>query len=83
AVAEFPHPVTGGKFAVMAKQFPATDRVGPELVSELTHVMTAEFCHRGLLMVPSDFSREAIALSRFSGVELVDRNTWENLRRQL
>ena len=83
AVAEFPHPVTGGKFAVMAKQFPATERVGPELVSELTHVMTSEFCHRGLLMIPADFGREALALSRISGVELVDRNTWENLRRQL
>ena len=83
AVAEFPHPVTGGKFAVMARQFPAEDRVSAELVSELTHVMTAEFCRRGILMVTADFSREAQALARFSGVELVDRNLWENLRRHI
>ncbi len=82
-VAEFPHPVTGGKFAVMARQFPAEERVAPEIISELTHVMNAEFCHRGLLMVPASYSREALALARISGVELVDRNTWENLRRQL
>ena len=83
AVAEFPHPITGGKFAVMAKQFPATERVAAELVSEMAHVMSAEFCHRGLLMVPADFAMDAKALSRFSGVELADRNTWENLRRQI
>ncbi len=83
AVAEFPHPVTGGKFAVMARQFPPEERVSAEIVSELTHVMTAEFCYRGLLMVPSDYAMEARALSRFSGVELVDRNTWENLRRHM
>jgi len=68
---------------VMARQFPAEDRVSAELVSELTHVMTAEFCRRGILMVTADFSREAQALARFSGVELVDRNLWENLRRHI
>ena len=83
AVAEFPHPMTGGKFAVMAKQFPPEERVPAELVSEMSHVMKAEFCNRGLLMVPADFAMDARALSRFSNVELVDRNQWENLRRQL
>jgi hypothetical protein len=78
---EHPHPVTGGKFAVMAKQFPADTRVDAELVSEFAHVMNAEFCQRGILMVPAEYSMEARALSRFSGVELVDRNIWENLRR--
>jgi hypothetical protein len=82
AVVEHPHPVVGGKFAVMAKQMAADALVSPELVSEFTHVMKAEFCHRGLLMAPAGFSREAMALSRFSGVELVDRNLWENMRRQ-
>ncbi len=83
AVAEFPHPIMGGKFTVMAKQYPAEERVPAELVSEMGHVMKAEFCERGLLMVPADFAMDARALSRFSNVELVDRNTWENLRRQL
>jgi hypothetical protein len=81
AVAEYPHPITGGKFAVMGKQFPPETRVPPELVSELSHIMKAEFCHRGLLMVPCDYSMEARALARFSNVELVDRNLWDNLRR--
>jgi restriction endonuclease Mrr len=81
AVAEHPHPVTGGKFAVLAKQFPATERVAQEQVSEFAHVMKSEFCHRGLLLVTCDTSREAQALARFSGVEIVDRNVWENLRR--
>lgn len=83
AVAEHPHPVTGGKFAVMGKQFPADTRVPAELVSEFTHIMSQEFCFRGLLLVPADFAMDARALSRFSGVELVDRNLWSNLRRQL
>lgn len=81
AVAEHPHPVSGGKFAVLAKQFPATERVPQEQVSEFAHIMKSEFCHRGLLMVTCDTSREAQALARFSGVEIVDRNVWENLRR--
>jgi hypothetical protein len=81
AVAEYPHPMTGGKFAVVGKQFPPETRVPPELVSELSHIMTAEFCHRGLLMVPADYSMEARALARFSNVELVDRNLWDNMRR--
>jgi hypothetical protein len=67
----------------MAKQYPETERVNAELVSELTHVMSAEFCQRGLLMVTADYGMDARAISRFSGVELLDRNTWENLRRQL
>jgi len=83
AVAEFPHPITGGKYAVMAKQYPPEERVPAELVSEMGHVMKAEFCHRGLLMAPADFALEARALARFSNVELVDRNQWENLRRQI
>ncbi len=83
AVAEFPHPVTGGKFAVMAKQYPPEERVAAELISEMSHIMRSEFCHRGLLMVPADFAMDARALSRFSNVELVDRNQWENLRRQI
>ncbi len=81
AVAEHPHPVTGGKFAVLARQFPADSRVEAEVVSEFAMIMKTEFCQRGILMVPADFARDAQALSRFSGVELVDRNTWENLRR--
>ena len=83
AVAEFPHPVTGGKFAVMARQFPAGERVSAEMVSELSHTMNSEFCRRGILMVTADFARDAQALARFSGVELVDRNIWENLRRHI
>ncbi len=83
AVAEFPHPISGGKFTVMARQFPADERVNAELVSELGHVMNSEFCHRGLLMVTSDYAMDARALARFSGVELVDRNLWENLRRHI
>jgi hypothetical protein len=83
AVAEFPHPVTGGKFCVLGRQFPAEERVAAELVSEMSHVMRSEFCYRGLLMVPADYAMDARALARFSNVELVDRNTWENLRRQL
>lgn len=83
AVAEFPHPITGGKYAVMARQYPPEERVPAELVSEMSHIMKAEFCHRGLLMVPADFALDARALARFSNVELVDRNQWENLRRQL
>ncbi len=81
AVAEHPHPVTGGKFAVMALQYPAGERVSQEQVSEFGHIMKSEFCHRGLLMVTCDTSREAQALARFTGVEIVDRNIWENLRR--
>jgi hypothetical protein len=81
AVAEHPHPITGGKFAVMAMQFPPTERVPQEQVSEFGHVMKSEFCHRGLLLVTCDTSREAQALARFTGVEIVDRNVWENLRR--
>lgn len=83
AVAQYPHPVVGGKFCVLARQFPAEERVPPEFVSEMSHVMKAEFCDRGLLLVPAGFTQEAIALARFSNVELVDRNTWENLRRQI
>jgi hypothetical protein len=83
AVAEFPHPITGGKFCVLGRQFPAEERVAAELVSEMSHVMRSEFCYRGLLMVPADYAMDAKALARFSNVELVDRNTWENLRRQL
>jgi restriction endonuclease Mrr len=83
AVAEFPHPVIGGKFCVMGKQFQPEERVPAELVSEMSHVMKSEFCYRGLLMVPADYAMEARALARFSNVELVDRHTWENLRRQL
>ncbi len=81
AVAEHPHPITGGKFAVLAKQFPAEERVPQEQVSEFNHIMKSEFCHRGLLMVTCATSREAQALARFSGVEIVDRNVWDNLRR--
>lgn len=81
AVAEHPHPVTGGKFCVMAKQFPASERVDQELVSEMGHIMKSEFCHRGLLLVTCDTSREAQALARFTGIEIVDRNIWDNLRR--
>ena len=83
AVAEFPHPITGGKFCVLGRQFPAGERVPGELVSEMSHVMRSEFCYRGILMVPADYAMDARALARFSNVELVDRNTWENLRRQL
>jgi hypothetical protein len=83
AVAEFPHPITGGKFCVLGRQFPAGERVPGELVSEMSHVMRSEFCYRGVLMVPADYAMDARALARFSNVELVDRNTWENLRRQL
>ena len=83
AVAEFPHPVTGGKFTVMGRQYPAEERVPAELVSEMGHIMKSEFCYRGLLMVPADFAMDARALARYSNVELVDRNTWENLRRQM
>jgi len=83
AVAEHDHPITGGKFAVMARQVQGEERVPAELVSELSHVMDAEFCHRGLLMVTGDLSREAQALARVSGVELVDRNLWENMRRHI
>ncbi len=82
-VAEHPHPITGGKFTVMAKQFPEGERVPAELVSELGHIMTAEFCYRGLLMVTADFAPDARALSRFSNVDLVDRTIWDNLRRHL
>ncbi len=81
AVVTHPHPIVGGKFAVMAKQFPEETRIPAELVSEFAHVMKAEFCHRGLLLVPCGLSMEAMALARFSGVDLVDRNLWENLRR--
>ncbi len=81
AVAEHPHPVTGGKFAVLARQFPADTRVEAEVVSEFALIMKTEFCQRGILMVPAEFARDSQALARFSGVELVDRNTWENLRR--
>jgi restriction endonuclease Mrr len=83
AVAQYPHPMVGGKFCVLAKQFQAGEKVPPEFVSEMSHVMKAEFCHRGLLMVPADITQEARALARFSNVDLVDRNTWENLRRQI
>jgi len=83
AVADFPHPVTGGKFAVMARQFPVGERISSELVSELSHVMNSEFCRRGILMVTADYARDAQALARFSGVELVDRTLWENLRRHI
>jgi len=83
AVAEHDHPITGGKFAVMARQVQGEERVPAELVSELSHVMNAEFCHRGLLMVTGDLSREAQVLARISGVELVDRNLWENMRRPI
>jgi restriction endonuclease Mrr len=83
AVVEHRHPVTGGKFAVLAKQFPPETQVPAEQVSEFAHIMQAEFCHRGILMATAGFSMEARALSRFSGVELVDGNTWENLRRRM
>ncbi|HVZ81162.1 MAG TPA: restriction endonuclease [bacterium] len=83
AVAQYPHPVVGGKFCVMAKQFQASETVSPEFVSEMSHVMKAEFCDRGLLMVTTAIGQEARALARFSNVDLVDRNTWENLRRQI
>jgi restriction endonuclease Mrr len=82
AVAEHPHPVTGGKFAVLARQFPENQLMPPEAVSEFAHIMKAEFCLRGIFMATSEFSRESIALARFSGVELVDRHLWENLRRR-
>jgi hypothetical protein len=82
AVVEHSHPVIGGKFAVMAKQFPETTQIPGEIVSEFSHVMASEFCHRGLLLAPAYFSMEARALARFSGVELVDRSIWENLRRR-
>lgn len=83
AVAQFPHPITGGKFCVLSKQFPPEERVPAEFVSEMSHVMKSEFCYRGLLMVPADYAVDARALARFSNVELVDRNIWENLRRQI
>jgi Restriction endonuclease len=83
AVAEFPHPVVGGKFAVVSRQCQPGERVTAELVSETSHIMKSEFCFRGLLMVPADFSREALALARFSNVETVDLNQWENLRRRI
>ncbi len=83
AVADFPHPITGGKFCVLGRQFPAGERVPAELVSEMSHVMRSEFCYRGILLVPADYAMDARALARFSNVELVDRNTWENLRRQI
>jgi len=82
AVVEHSHPVIGGKFAVLAKQFPETTQVPAEIVSEFAHVMASEFCYRGLLLVPAYFSMEARALSRFSGVDLVDHSLWENLRRR-
>jgi hypothetical protein len=82
AVVEHSHPVIGGKFAVLAKQFPETTQIPGEIVSEFSHVMASEFCYRGLLMAPAYFSLEARALARFSGVELVDRSIWENLRRR-
>ena len=83
AVAEFPHPMTGGRFTVMGRQYPADERVPAELISEMGHIMKSEFCYRGLLMVPAEFAMDARALARYSNVELVDRNTWENLRRQM
>lgn len=83
AVADHDHPITGGKFAVMARQVPEGERVPAELVSELSHVMASEFCHRGLLMVTADFGPDARALARHSNVELVDRNLWENMRRHI
>ncbi len=82
AVVEHSHPVIGGKFAVLAKQFPETTQIPGEIVSEFSHVMASEFCYRGLLMAPAYFSLEARALARISGVELVDRSVWENLRRR-
>lgn len=83
AVAQFPHPITGGKFCILSKQFQPAERVPAEFVSEMSHVMKSEFCYRGLLMVPADYAVDARALARFSNVELVDRNIWENLRRQI
>lgn len=83
AVVEHAHPVTGGKFAVLAKQFPLETQVPAEQVSEFARIMQAEFCNRGILMATAGFSVEARTLSRISRVELVDRNGWENLRRKM
>ncbi len=82
AVVEHSHPIIGGKFAVLAKQFPETTQIPGEIVSEFGHIMASEFCYRGLLLAPAYYSMEARALARFSGVDLVDRSLWENLRRR-
>ncbi|HVM33355.1 MAG TPA: restriction endonuclease [bacterium] len=80
AVAEHPHPIVGGKVAVMAKQYPAAAQIPDGLINEFSFIMSSEFCHRGLLLAPALFSPEARDLARVSGVDLVDRGVWENLR---
>ncbi|MGH7739579.1 MAG: restriction endonuclease [bacterium] len=82
AVVEHPHPVLGGRFAVLAKQTPENTELLEGAIHEFGYVMNSEFCHRGLFLSSAFFSTEARALARVSGLDLVDRNIWENFRRR-
>ncbi|HJT24743.1 MAG TPA: restriction endonuclease, partial [bacterium] len=69
---DYQHPVVGGSFLVLARQYPETAPVHADLVRELDEVAREEGCKRGIYIVTGRFTEEAKNISRTMAVDLVD-----------
>src|SRR5579871_2521793 len=65
---DFQHPVVGGSFLVLARQYPETAPVHADLIQELDEVTREEGCKRGIYIVTGRFTEEARNISRTMAV---------------
>ena len=70
--ADFSHPVLGGSFLVLGRQFPTGVQVNADLVRELDETAREESCRRGIYFITTDFTEESRNLSRKLAVDLVN-----------
>ncbi len=71
-LARHPHPLLGGDFVALARQYPPEAQVHAELVTELDQLVRDEQCQRGIYLVTGRFTEEAANIARGMPVCLVD-----------
>ncbi len=71
-LARHPHPVLGGDYVALARQYPPDAQVHAEMVAELDQLVVDESCQRGLYIVSGLFTEEARNIARRMPVTLVD-----------
>ncbi|HUO57845.1 MAG TPA: restriction endonuclease, partial [bacterium] len=69
---DFRHPVVGGNFTVLARQYPESAPVHADLVRQLDELSREEATKRGIFVVTGRFTEEARNISKKMAVDLVD-----------
>lgn len=78
-LASHSHPLLGGEFVVLSRQYPEEAQVHAELVRELDQLVVDEGAQRGIYVVSGKFTDEAGNIARHLPLTLVDGRRLKSL----